>query len=188
MKSRRSVRAFEPGPLGLDHLSQLLWASQGITGRLPGFDLRTAPSAGALYPIETYLAVHSVEGLGSGLYHYHVPDHSVELVAAGDFRAAVSRAALNQDFSTEANLVFLWTAVFQRSAWKYGERAYRYIYLDAGHLAQNLALAAVSLGLGSCQIAALFDDEVNSLLGADGVEESIVYMTAVGRPRTEAPR
>jgi len=80
----------------------------------------------------------------------------------------------------------MWTAVFERCRWKYGERAYRYVYLDAGHIAQNLALAAVSLGLGSCQIAATFDDEVNELLGVDGEEESVLYMSVIGRPANSA--
>jgi SagB-type dehydrogenase family enzyme len=82
-----------------------------------------------------------------------------------------------------AAVVFIWGAVFYRSKWKYEQRAYRYIYLDAGHMAQNLALATVSLGLGSCQIAALYDDEANSMVGVDGIEESVIYMTAVGQPR-----
>ena len=81
-----------------------------------------------------------------------------------------------------ANVVFIWTAVFQRSKWKYDQRAYRYVYLDAGHIAQNLALAAVSLGLGTCQIGALYDEEVNTLISVDGEEESVVYMSAVGQP------
>ena len=85
--------------------------------------------------------------------------------------------------AARANVVFIWTGVFRRSKWKYKQRAYRYVYLDAGHLAQNLALAAVALGMGSCQIAALYDEEANALLGVDGVEESTIYMTTVGRPR-----
>jgi SagB-type dehydrogenase family enzyme len=184
--SRRSVRAFDPSPIELAHLSQLLWSCQGLSGRVNGFDLRTAPSAGALYPVETYLSVQAVDGLQPGIFHYHVPGHALELLEAGDFRAAVSRSALDQGFAGEASVVFIWTAVFRRSVWKYRERAYRYVYLDAGHLAQNLALAAVALGLGSCQIAALFDDEVNSLVGADGTEESAIYMSAVGRPAAGA--
>jgi SagB-type dehydrogenase family enzyme len=80
----------------------------------------------------------------------------------------------------EAPVVFIWTAVFQRTKWKYGQRAYRYIYLDAGHIAENLALAAVSLGLGSCQIGALFDEEINQIIGVDGKEESVLYMTVAG--------
>jgi SagB-type dehydrogenase family enzyme len=179
---RRSVRTFKETPLPLSHLSRLLWAAQGITKRMYGHDLRTAPSAGALYPVETYLAVHNVEGLGPGIYHYDVQSHALELVSAGDFRADVAEAALGQTFTASANVVFIWTAVFGRSKVKYRERAYRYVYLDAGHIAQNLALAAVALDLGSCQIAALFDDEVNTLVGADGEQESVIYMTAVGWP------
>jgi SagB-type dehydrogenase family enzyme len=102
---------------------------------------------------------------------------------AGDFREEAAAAALNQDFLTDGALVFIWTAIFGRSKWKYKERAYRYVYLDAGHIAQNAALAAVALGLGSCQVAALYDDEVNALVGVDGEGESVVYMTVVGYPK-----
>lgn len=182
LAQRRSVRAFRNVPLPLAALSQLLWAAQGVTRRLSGYEFRTAPSAGALYPVETYLAAHSIEGLRPGIYHYDVHGHALELLSEGDFRAAVAEAALGQEFTASANAVFIWTAVFARSKVKYRERAYRYIYLDAGHIAQNLALAAVALGLGSCQIAALFDDEANALVGVDGGEESVIYMTAVGQP------
>jgi SagB-type dehydrogenase family enzyme len=146
------------------------------------YALRSAPSAGALYPVETYLSVQMVEGIEPGIYHYGVREHELELLQPGDFRAEVAKAALDQGFLAEAAVVFAWTAVFARSKWKYKERAYRYVYLDAGHIAQSVALAAVALGLGSCQIAALYDDEVNAILGVDGKEESVVYMTALGRP------
>jgi SagB-type dehydrogenase family enzyme len=146
------------------------------------YALRSVPSAGALYPVETYLSVQMVEAIEAGIYHYSVREHELELLRTGDFQAAVSEAALDQGFLAEAAVVFAWTAVFARSKWKYKERAYRYVYLDAGHIAQNVALAAVALGLGSCQIAALYDDEVNVILGVDGKEESIIYMTALGRP------
>lgn len=146
------------------------------------YALRSAPSAGALYPVETYLSVQAVEGIDPGIYHYGVREHELELLRAGDYRDAVAAAALDQGFLSEAAVVFAWTALFARSKWKYKERAYRYVYLDAGHIAQSAALAAASLGLGTCQIAALYDDEVNSLLGVDGKEESIIYMTALGRP------
>jgi SagB-type dehydrogenase family enzyme len=179
---RRSVRAFKETPLPLSHLSRLLWAAQGITRKTCGHGLRTAPSAGALYPVETYLAVHKVEDLDPGIYHYDVQNHALELISAGDFRRDAAEAALGQSFTASASVVLIWTAVFGRSKAKYRERAYRYVYLDAGHIAQNLALAAVALGLGSCQIAALFDDEVNGLVGADGEAESVIYMTAVGWP------
>jgi len=179
---RRSVRDFRRSPVSTEDLSQLLWASQGVTKVMGEYALRSAPSAGALYPVETYLSVQMVEGIEPGIYHYGVRDHELELLQPGDFRAEVAKAALDQGFLAEAAVVFAWTAVFARSKWKYKERAYRYVYLDAGHIAQSVALAAVALGLGSCQIAALYDDEVNAILGVDGKEESVVYMTALGRP------
>lgn len=181
VRQRHSVRSFQEAPLKEIELSQLLWAAQGITRVIQGFGLRTAPSAGALYPVETYLVIHSVEGVEPGIYHYAVEPHELDQLKVGDFRAAVARAALDQEIAYLANVVFVWTAMFERSKWKYKQRAYRYVYLDAGHIAQNVALAAVALGLGSCQIAAIYDDETNALLGIDGVNESAIYMTVVGR-------
>jgi SagB-type dehydrogenase family enzyme len=181
LRRRRSERRFQDSPLRETELSQLLWATQGITQPGRSVDFRTAPSAGALYPVETYLVVHDVEGVEPGVYHYDVQHHQLEQLKRGDFRAEVAHAALDQRMAARAKVVFVWTAVFERSKWKYRQRAYRYVYLDAGHIAQNLALAAVALGLGSCQIAALYDVEANDLLGVDGVEESTLYMTVVGR-------
>jgi len=138
--------------------------------------------------------VNKVEELEPGLYHYRVAgldilerpiaegSHSLELLKPGDLRSEIAAAALDQLMCAKAGAVFLWTAVFARSIWKYRERAYRYFYLDAGHMAAHLSLAAVAQGLGSCPIAAFYDDEVNDLLGIDGDTEGIVYMTAVGRP------
>lgn len=179
---RRSVRDFARDPVDPAELSQLLWAAQGVTSQEAGWGFRAVPSAGALYPVETYLSVQNVDDIQPGIYHYSPSDHALELLKEGAFGAGLAGAALDQDFLTQAAVVFCWTAVFARSAWKYAERAYRYVYLDAGHIAQNVALAAVALGLGSCQIAALYDDEVNALLGVDGEEESALYLTAVGRP------
>ncbi len=181
LEERKSVRSFGNEPLSSFELSQLLWASQGITRHLQGFGLRTAPSAGALYPIETYLAVHNVSQVEAGIYHYAVVTHELEQLKQGDFRIPAASAALDQEIAYTANVVFIWTAIFERAKWKYKQRGYRYIYLDAGHIAQNVALSAVALGLGSCQIAALYDEEVNSLLGIDGEAESTVYMTVVGK-------
>jgi SagB-type dehydrogenase family enzyme len=183
LAARRSVRRFQTAPLARAELSQMLWAAQGITRRAEGFGFRTAPSAGALYPVETYLLVHSVEGVESGVYHYAVETHELEQLRSGDYRMEAASAALDQGIAAQANVVFVWTAIFERSKWKYHQRAYRYVYLDAGHIAANVALAAVALGLGSCQVAALYDDEANALLGVDGEEESTLYMTVVGRPR-----
>ncbi len=182
IKRRRSLRNFKNISIRKDILSQLLWAIQGITHESEGFEFRASPSAGALYPIETYLVIHNVEDVEPGIYHYGVQNHELEQLKKGDFRDVVARAALDQDMAYSASAVFIWTAVFQRSKWKYDQRAYRYIYLDAGHIAQNLALAAVSLDLGTCQIGALYDEEVNALIGADGENESVFYMSTVGRP------
>ena len=178
---RKSVRNFNNQPLSSFDLSQMLCASQGITRQVQGFGFRAAPSAGALYPVETYLVVHSVSEIEAGIYHYAVETHELEQLKRGDFRIQSARAALDQEIAYTANVVFMWTAVFERSKWKYKQRAYRYIYLDAGHIAQNVALSAVALGLGSCQIAALYDEEANSLLGVDGTTESTIYMTVVGK-------
>jgi SagB-type dehydrogenase family enzyme len=195
---RRSMRSFGATPLTLIELSRLLWASAGITTSYitpHGQDFyRAAPNAGALYPIETYVVANKVEDLEPGLYHYRVAgmdilerpivegSHSLELLRPGDLRKEIAAAALDQPFCGKAGAVFLWTAVFARSVWKYRERAYRYFYLDAGHMAAQLSLAAVAQGLGSCAVAAFYDNEVNALLGLDGSGESIIYMTAVGRP------
>jgi SagB-type dehydrogenase family enzyme len=182
LKARRSVRHFTADELTGEELSYLLWASGGIQRVERGHEFRTAPSAGALYPIETYVIVDGVEGVPSGLYHYSVKGHMLDELRAGQFGHDITQAALGQKMCLEAPVVFIWTAVFQRSKWKYDQRAYRYVYLDAGHIAGNLALAAVAIGLGTCQIGALFDDEVNDVVGVDGTEESVVYMTVVGHP------
>ncbi len=179
---RRSSRDFGSVPLGLEELSRLLWAASGATGTYGGYVLRTAPSAGALFPIETYVEVRAVTGLAGGIYHYGVKDHTLSLVREGDLSARLAEAALGQSMVGGAGAVFLWTAVFGRSAAKYLERAYRYVYLDAAHIAGNLLLAAEALNLSACPVAALYDDEVNEILGVDGREESILYLAAVGTP------
>jgi SagB-type dehydrogenase family enzyme len=182
IQRRQSIRNFKNKPLGKDSLSQLLWATQGITREQMGFEFRTSPSAGALYPVETYVVIHNVENMEPGIYHYAIADHQLEQLKKGDFRLDIARAALDQDMAYSASAVFVWTALFDRAKWKYGQRAYRYVYLDTGHIAMNLALAAVALGLGSCQIGALYDGESNALLEIDGVKESTLYMSVVGYP------
>lgn len=180
LEQRRSVRAFKPNALSLGQLSYLLWASTGIGRAEDGHEFRTAPSAGALYPIETYIIANDVRKLDPGLYHYAIQSHQLERLKAGDLSRPIAMAALGQTMAATAPAVFVWTAIVQRSKWKYRQRAYRYIYLDAGHIAENLALAAVSLRLGTCQIGALFDDEVNKILDVDGIEETAIYMSVVG--------
>lgn len=180
---RRSVRAFAQErtlPLGL--LASLLWATQGITAQGAGTYFRSAPSAGGLYPIETYVVARAVDGLETGIHHFRPHKFDVELIKRGDFTWALSQAALGQEMIADAQATLVWTAVPARSMWKYRQRAYRYIYMDAGHIAQNLYLAGTALGLGVCAVGAFFDDRVNALLDLDGVEETAVYMGTVGRP------
>lgn len=181
LQQRRSQRKFLPEAITLAQLSQLVWACQGVTGRAGVHLFRAAPSAGALYPVETYLLIQRVTEIEPGIYHYMVPSHSLAQLKTGDWGEAFAAAALDQGMVAQAAVTFIWTAVFERCEWKYRQRAWRYVYLDAGHIAENLALAAVALNLGSCQIAALYDDEVNGLLDLDGNTESVLYLTAVGK-------
>ena len=180
---RRSIRDYSSAPVSLEKLSQLLWAIQGVTARLGRYALRTVPSAGALYPLETYILINRVSDLEAGIYHYDVRGHRLEVVRKGDFGSEVAQAALGQNMAQEAAFVLIWTAVVARSKWKYRERAYRYIYMDAGHIGQNAYLAAEALNLGCCTIGAFFDDEVDSIVGIDGKEEVAVYLCAVGNIR-----
>ena len=182
LSTRKSVRKFADKAISLETLSCLLWASTGISHEEQGYHFRTAPSAGALYPIETYLVANKVEQLEPGVYHYNVRQHALDVLKEGTFGKDIANAALDQTMCAQAPIVFIWSSVFERSKWKYDQRAYRYIYLDVGHIAENLALVAVTLGLGSCQIAALYDDEVNAIIGIDGEEESVLYMSVVGWP------
>ena len=179
--ARRSERSFSGEPIALTDLSQLLWATQGLSGTAPGFELRTSASAGALYPNETYIISQAVEDLPAGAHHYIVPDHSLGMLSEGDFSEDLAQACLEQDWMKGASAVFVWGSVVARAAWKYQNRAYRYLYLDAGHIGGQLQLACQALGLISCNIGAFLDNEVASLLGLDARAEVIVYITAVGR-------
>lgn len=177
--TRRSHRRYNvQSQLSLHQLSQLLFLAQGITWDEREF--RTVPSSGALYPLEIYPIVHRVNGLEPGLYHHAVQAHKLELVKAGDLRQPLIRAGLNQDFLGEAQVCFVVSGIFQRTRWKYHERTYRYVLMEAGHLGQNLYLAATAMGLGVCGIGAFFDDPLNQLLGIDGKEEAALYLVTVG--------
>ena len=121
-----------------------------------------------------------MESLESGLYHLFLPEWELELLSSGSLGKALAEAALGQEIMAYAAVDFVWTAVIPRSAWKYDQRAYRYIYLDAGHVCQNLYLACEALGLGCCAVGAFFDEDVNHLLGVDGENETVVYMAAAG--------
>jgi len=182
LHERSSIRDYGPEALTLEEVSQILWASQGITRERGEWQFRTAPSAGGLYPIETYLAVNRVDDLASGLYHYEVRYHRLAMLREDQLIGqALTRAAMGQTMCQRAAIMLIWTAVIARSARKYGERAYRYIHMDAGHIAQNVYLAVTELDLGCCVMGAFFEDEVNLVLELNGREETAVYMSAIGR-------
>jgi SagB-type dehydrogenase family enzyme len=177
---RRSLRQYQDRPLTQEELAALVWATQGVTLTTRSYLLRTSPSAGALYPVETYLAVHRVEDMEPGIWHLNLPDFSLELLESRDTRQPLVQACLGQRFMGEAAVDFIWTGILNRAMWKYRERAIRYIFLDAGHICQNLMLAATALGLGCCPVGAFFDEEVESLVDVDGVEEVALYLASVG--------
>lgn len=181
IRARRSERSYTREPITMEQLSQLVWATQGTTSAIRNYQLRAAPSAGALYPVETYLIVNRVDGLKSGLYHYDAAGAVLRLLKEEELGPQAAAAALDQRMAEDAAVVFVWTAIPERGKWKYLERAYRYIYLDAGHIAQNLYLAATALGMGCCAIGALYDEEANQLVGVDGASETVIYMCTVGK-------
>ena len=177
IEQRRSLRDYAGRPLVAGELSWLLGAATGISS--PG-GLRAAPSAGAQYPIETYVVAARVEGIEPGIYHYAPADHALERVRGGAFGGDLVIAGLGQEFLGQAPVVLVLSAIFPRLGWRYRERAYRYALLEAGHIGQNIYLAAEAAGLGTCAVGAFFDDAVNRLLDVDGVEEAALILLPVG--------
>ena len=175
---RHSVREYAPTALTLAELSQLCWAAQGIT-RADG--RRSSPSAGALYPMELLVVAENVQGLDPGIYRYRVSDHSLVPIRRAHVRTELAEAALGQGCVRQAPVTFVLSAVASVTTKKYGERGIRYIHMEAGHAAQNLALQAVALGLGSVTVGAFRDSEVNRILGL-GKEEESLYLLPVGHP------
>jgi SagB-type dehydrogenase family enzyme len=182
LASRRSRRRFTGEPIDIVELSFLAWAADGAASAKLATRYRTAPHAGHACPIETYAAVMRVEGVEKGVYHYNVEEHALELLRKGDYEEAAVKASAGQQWLRGSAVLFVWICEFARTTATYKDRGYRYVFIDAGHVCQNVYLAAESLGLGVTGIGALFDDEANALVGADGRERSILYMAAVGRP------
>ena len=181
LQERRSRRSYDRHRvLPLDMLASLLWATQGVTARHGETHFRTAPSAGALYPVETYLYANLVDTLEAGIYHFRPKHFDLEFIHKGNLANELAGAALGQNMVAKAQVTFFWSAMVERCKWKYRQRAFRYIYLDAGHIAENLYLAGEALGLGVCGIAAFFDDLVNQIIGLDGLEETVIYMATTG--------
>lgn len=177
LRERRSIREFKRQPLSIGEVSQLLWAAQGVTasgGR------RTAPSAGALYPLELYLVAGNVEGLPAGIYKYRPDGHEVMRAVEGDKRTELRQAALGQTSIRDAAVVLLLTAVYERTTARYGERGVRYVHIEIGHVGQNVCLQAVALNLGAVVIGAFDDSGVKKIVNLMPKEEPF-YLIAIGK-------
>ncbi len=175
LKKRRSVRSYKSNPLTLKELAQILWAADGKTADWGG---RTAPSAGATYPLEIYVVAGNVEGLKAGLYYYEIDTHSLKLVKEGDLREELSKAALNQSSVRTAPIVIVISGIFERTTGRYGKRGERYVFMEVGHCGQNIHLQAESLGLGTVMIGAFEDEKVKKVLG---IKEDVFYLCPVGK-------
>ena len=177
LRERRSVRSYKDDPLDLTEISQILWSAQGITNTR-GF--RTAPSAGALYPLELYIIAGNVKNLPSAIYKYRPHDHALLEIVSGDKRSQLSSAALRQSSIRKAPAVILFCAVYGRTTGKYGQRGIRYVHIEVGHAAQNTCLQATALGLHTAVIGAFHDEEVKVIANLPADEQPL-YFVPVGR-------
>jgi SagB-type dehydrogenase family enzyme len=178
---RRSIRHYSPRSLSLESLSQIIWAAQGITQQDGEF--RTAPSAGAIYPLEVYVVVRKdgVDGLHEGVYHYHPKGHLLSLVRDGDFSAGLEKATWGQEIVKEAAATIVIAGVLSRTAEKYGKRGAPYMFQESGHAAQNVFLQATALGIGTVVMGAFGETAVRRVLGV-GANERPLYVQPIGRP------
>ena len=180
---RRSLRQYSNDPLSLEELSYLLWCTQGVQGmKDEQATFRTVPSGGAKHAFETLLLINNVDGLESGLFRFLALDHKLlKLDSSPDLADQLVDAAWNQKMLKTSAVTFFWVAVTKRMTWRYGARGYRFLFLDAGHVCQNLYLAAESIGAGTCAVAAYDDNMTNRALGLDGEELFVIYIAPVGR-------
>ncbi len=182
IEKRESRRGYARNPLALEELSFLLWSTQGVKQVTGGATLRTVPSAGARHALETYLLVNNVKDLDPGLYRFLAIEHGlINLSKDPGLSRKITHACLGQDIVSTSAVTFIWAAVPYRMNWRYGERGYRYVHLDAGHACQNLYLSAEAIQSGVCAIGAFSDDEMNSVLGIDGEEQFVMYLATVGK-------
>lgn len=190
ISNRQSIRHFTPRPLSLEEMTMLLHYAYGVTRDNSGTPLprsfRAVPSGGALYPLELYVHSACITGLQPGLYHFNPAGNHLRHLINADLSTAISEAFIQPEIGLGASAIVFLTAVFERSLFKYGDRGYRFILLEAGHVAQNLNLVATGLGLGCLNIGGFFDREIDDLLGIDGVTHSTIYMTAIGLPKWTA--
>lgn len=183
IEARRTIRAYTKNPLSLDETAYLLWVSQGVkhVSSRPS-TARTVPSAGARHAFETLLLANRVTGLEPGLYRYAAIEHGLlNLTQDAEIAEKLAHACLDQSQLTNCAAAFIWVAVVERMFWRYAERGYRYLHLDAGHVCQNLALGAEQIGGGICPIAAFDDELLNQTLGLDGEEQFVIYLASVGK-------
>ena len=182
---RTSKRTYTDRPLTLEELSFLCWATQGVRAVEKTNDgiitRRTVPSGGARHPFETYLLVSRVDGIEPGLYRYLPLEHKLLPMDRKVTAAQIAEACCGQSFVGEGAVIFIWSVIPYRMEWRYTTRAAKTIALDAGHVCQNLYLAAESIGAGTCAIAAYYQDEMDKLLGMDGEEEFVIYAAPVGK-------
>ena len=178
---RRSVRDFTPESISQSQLSQILWATQGISNT--GGRYRTVPSAGATYPLEVFVVCgrNCIEDIGEGIYHYDLARHSLTLHHKGDVRVELARAALDQEFIYEAPVDIIICAIYERTATRYGARGERYVHIEVGHAGQNIYLQATALGLATVAIGAFYDEAVREVLRLDKQYKPL-YIMPVGRP------
>ncbi len=181
-EGRTSLRRYSREPLSQAELAYLLYATQGVKAAESSHTLRTVPSAGARHAFETHVLANRVAGLSQGLYRYLALDRKlVQLGRDANLASAITAACLGQQFVATSAATFIWVAVVERMTWRYGQRGYRYLYLDAGHVCQNLYLAAEAIGCGVCAIAAFDDDALNGILQLDGETQFAIYVAALGR-------
>ena len=173
LQQRRSVRSYQKLALNLAEVGQLLWSAQGLSDTQ---GLRTAPSAGALYPLKLFIVVGDVNELLPGIYQYNPEDHSLLKTANGDLRKLLQKAAFNQSCIGDAAIIFVFTAIYQRTTGKYGERGVRYVHMEVGHAGQNLFLQAEALHLGTVVVGAFDDDEVREVLNLDSYIQPLSLM------------
>ncbi len=182
---RTSVREYRKEPISKNELSYLLWCTQGVKEVVGGMHtFRTVPSAGAMHALETFVLVNNVDGLTAGVYRYLALEHKIqEFMMRQAIAEEIACACFGQDFVKGSAVTFIWVAISDRMTWRYSERGYRYILLDAGHVCQNLYLAAESIGCGVCAVGAYDDDIINKLLGLDGRSRFVIYIAAAGKKK-----
>ena len=177
LQQRRSVRSYQKVSLNLAEVGQLLWSAQGVTDAQ---GLRTAPSAGALYPLKLFVVVGDVSELPAGIYEYHAEQHSLLKSVNGDVRKLLQKAAHDQSCIGDAAIIIVFAAIYQRTTWKYEKRGVRYVHMEVGHAGQNLFLQAEGLQLGTVVVGSFEDDEVRAVLNLDSDVQPLSLMP-VGR-------